>query len=242
LWYLLIQSKVIASWKCEENKEEIRYILKFYYKKGKNATQAAKKICDVYGHDAVLVRVAQSWFKRFQSENFDVKDAPRSGRSITVKVDEIHRKKLSKTGTLAVIISGIKHRSQNNFKPFGEGWIKKIRCLGATWFHSKKFNGSNFHLRIIAKTEQNRTILKRLITSNKKSHAIIMYEKNRSWNKWNSANGDKARIDAKKSDAVRACARARACECDCVCVWVCGEEIGKESRRIIAAARSNDWF
>ena len=72
-----------------EEKEEIRYILKFYYKKGKNATQAAKKICDVYGHDAVSIRVAQSWFKRFQSGNFDVKDAPRSGRPITEKVDEI---------------------------------------------------------------------------------------------------------------------------------------------------------
>ncbi|XP_020298171.1 histone-lysine N-methyltransferase SETMAR-like, partial [Pseudomyrmex gracilis] len=72
-----------------EEKEEIRYILKFYFKKGKNATQAAKKICDVYGHDAVSIRVAQSWFKRFQSGNFDVKDAPRSGRPITEKVDEI---------------------------------------------------------------------------------------------------------------------------------------------------------
>jgi len=50
-----------------ENKGEIRYILKFYYKKGKNAIQATKKICDVYGHDAVLVHMAQSWFKRFQS-------------------------------------------------------------------------------------------------------------------------------------------------------------------------------
>jgi len=38
-----------------ENKVEIRYILKFYYKKGKNAIQIAKKICDVYGHDAVRV-------------------------------------------------------------------------------------------------------------------------------------------------------------------------------------------
>ncbi|XP_043502668.1 histone-lysine N-methyltransferase SETMAR-like isoform X2 [Polistes fuscatus] len=75
-----------------ENKEEIRYILKFYYKKGKNATQAAKRICDVYGHDAVSVRVAQSWFKRFQSGNVDVKDAPRSGRPITEKVDEILEK------------------------------------------------------------------------------------------------------------------------------------------------------
>jgi len=39
-----------------ENKQEIQYILKFYYKKGKNATQASKKICDVYGYDAVSVR------------------------------------------------------------------------------------------------------------------------------------------------------------------------------------------
>jgi len=39
-----------------KNKEEIRYILKFYYKKGKNATQTIKKICDVYGHDVV-------WYK-----------------------------------------------------------------------------------------------------------------------------------------------------------------------------------
>ncbi|GBP11395.1 Histone-lysine N-methyltransferase SETMAR [Eumeta japonica] len=69
-----------------ESNIEIRYILKFYYKKGKNATQAAKKICDVYGPNAVSVRVAQNWFKRFQSGNFDVKDEPRSGRPVTDKV------------------------------------------------------------------------------------------------------------------------------------------------------------
>jgi len=52
-----------------ENKEEIQYILKFYYKKGENATQAAKKICcDVYGHDAVSVRVAQSGSSVFNLE------------------------------------------------------------------------------------------------------------------------------------------------------------------------------
>ena len=61
-------------------------------KKGKNATQAAKKICDVYGPSAVSVRVAQIWFKRFQSGNFDVKDARRSGRPITDKMDAIFEK------------------------------------------------------------------------------------------------------------------------------------------------------
>jgi len=54
--------------------------------------QAAKKICDVCGHDAISVRVTQSWFKRFQSGNFDVKNASRSGRPITEKVDKIIEK------------------------------------------------------------------------------------------------------------------------------------------------------
>ncbi|KAL0830701.1 hypothetical protein ABMA28_002835 [Loxostege sticticalis] len=41
-----------------ESNEEIRYILKFNYKKGKNATQAAeKKICNVYRPSAVSVRM-----------------------------------------------------------------------------------------------------------------------------------------------------------------------------------------
>ena len=75
-----------------ENNEEIRYILKFLYKKGKNATQATNEICEVYGDDAVSVRVAQQWFARFRSGNFDVKDAPRSGRPIVEKVDEIMEK------------------------------------------------------------------------------------------------------------------------------------------------------
>jgi len=36
--------------------------------------------------------VAQNWFKRFQSGNFGVKDAPRSGRPIIGKVDKIMEK------------------------------------------------------------------------------------------------------------------------------------------------------
>ena len=62
-----------------KNNEEIRYIWKFFYKKGKRATQATNEICEVYGHDAVSVRVAQQWFARFSSGNYDMKDAPRSG-------------------------------------------------------------------------------------------------------------------------------------------------------------------
>lgn len=67
---------MLLSVKMSESNERIRYILKFYYKKGKNATQAAKKLCDIDAPNAMSVRVTQSRFKRFQFENFDGKDAP----------------------------------------------------------------------------------------------------------------------------------------------------------------------
>jgi len=56
---LIYSVKSCCVLKMSENKEEIRYILKFYYKKEKNATQATK-ICNVYEHDAISVRVAIS--------------------------------------------------------------------------------------------------------------------------------------------------------------------------------------
>ncbi|GFX78310.1 histone-lysine N-methyltransferase SETMAR [Trichonephila clavipes] len=48
--------------------------------KGKNAVQARKKMTDVYGEGVLTVRQCQNWFAKFRSGNFDVEDAPRSGR------------------------------------------------------------------------------------------------------------------------------------------------------------------
>ncbi|GBP03314.1 Histone-lysine N-methyltransferase SETMAR [Eumeta japonica] len=45
-----------------------------------------------YEPNAVSVRVAQNWFKRYLSGNFDVKDEPRSGRPVTDKVDVVLEK------------------------------------------------------------------------------------------------------------------------------------------------------
>lgn len=41
------------------------------------------------GEKAVSERRTQEWFARFHSGNFSVKDAPRSNRPVTEKVDEI---------------------------------------------------------------------------------------------------------------------------------------------------------
>jgi len=74
----------------EINKEKIRYILQYHYDKGyKNAAQTCEKICTIYGEDTLSKSAARKWFARFRAGNFDVKDEPRSGRSITEKSDEI---------------------------------------------------------------------------------------------------------------------------------------------------------
>jgi len=75
-----------------QNSEKIRYILQYHFNQGDNASQTCEKIRDVYGEDVLSKSAACKWFARFRSGNFDVKDAPRSGRPIVEKVDEIPQK------------------------------------------------------------------------------------------------------------------------------------------------------
>ena len=66
-----------------------RYILLYYFQKGKNAVQARKKLYDVYGEKSLTERQCQNWFARVRSGDFDLKDAPRSGRPTEVDHDKI---------------------------------------------------------------------------------------------------------------------------------------------------------
>ncbi|GFU24397.1 histone-lysine N-methyltransferase SETMAR [Trichonephila clavipes] len=66
----------------EVNKEKIRYILKFFFDKGENASQAAEIVNGADGADTVTANCAQFWFRRFRSGIFDVKDAPRTSRPV----------------------------------------------------------------------------------------------------------------------------------------------------------------
>ncbi|GFV75089.1 histone-lysine N-methyltransferase SETMAR [Trichonephila clavipes] len=73
----------------ESDKQHFRHILLFYYRKGKNAVQARKKLTDVYGEGVLTVRQCQNWSAKFRSGNFDVEDAPRSGRPVEADKDAI---------------------------------------------------------------------------------------------------------------------------------------------------------
>ncbi|GFV10856.1 histone-lysine N-methyltransferase SETMAR [Trichonephila clavipes] len=73
----------------ESDKQHFRHILLFYCRKGKNAVQARKKLTNVYGEGVLTVRQCQNWFTKFRSGNFDVEDAPLSGRPVEGDNDAI---------------------------------------------------------------------------------------------------------------------------------------------------------
>ena len=60
----------------------------FYFCKGKNAAQAAKKLRDVYSEEALKDRQCLNWIDKFRSGNLTLKNEQRSGRPN--EVDDVH--------------------------------------------------------------------------------------------------------------------------------------------------------
>lgn len=73
----------------DENKVHFRHILLFCFRKGQSAKDARQTICDVYGPRAVTTTTCYSWYKRFITGNFNLEDAPRSGRPCTAHEKQI---------------------------------------------------------------------------------------------------------------------------------------------------------
>jgi len=76
----------------EENKVHFRHLMLFFYRKGKNATQAANKICAVYGEGAVAERAVRKWFARFKAGDFKslhLENQEPSGRPSITDEDQI---------------------------------------------------------------------------------------------------------------------------------------------------------
>jgi len=73
----------------ESKNEHFRHILLFYFRKGKNAAQAAKKLRDVYGEEALKERQCRYWFEKFRSGDFSLKDEQRTGRPMKADDEQI---------------------------------------------------------------------------------------------------------------------------------------------------------
>lgn len=67
-----------------ENKVHLRHIMLHYFKKGKRAAEARRKICGEYGDDALIKRSVQKWFYTFCSVDTNLEVVPRNGRPIEV--------------------------------------------------------------------------------------------------------------------------------------------------------------
>ncbi|XP_076302859.1 histone-lysine N-methyltransferase SETMAR-like [Lasioglossum baleicum] len=72
-----------------ENKVHYRHLMLFFFREGKNATQAANNICADYGEDAIAERTVRKWFARFKAGNFDHEDQEGPGRPSTTDEDMI---------------------------------------------------------------------------------------------------------------------------------------------------------
>ena len=55
----------------------------------RNPIHARKKLYDIYDEKSFTERQCQNWFARFRPGDFDLKDAPRSGRPTEVDDDEM---------------------------------------------------------------------------------------------------------------------------------------------------------
>ena len=77
-------------------KQHFRYLLFFAFHRGQKAAEAAWDICMVYGEGVTVIgeSTARKWFAKFKNGNFDIDNAPRSGRSS--EFDEDHLKALLK--------------------------------------------------------------------------------------------------------------------------------------------------
>jgi len=73
----------------EENKVHFKHLMLFFYWKDKNATQAANKICAVYGEGAVVERTVRKWFARFKAGDFNLEDQECPGRPSITDEDQI---------------------------------------------------------------------------------------------------------------------------------------------------------
>ena len=60
--------------------EHFHHILLLYFRNGKDAAQATKKLRDVYGEETLKDRQCRNWFDKFRSGDFSLKDEQRSGR------------------------------------------------------------------------------------------------------------------------------------------------------------------
>ncbi|GFV48376.1 histone-lysine N-methyltransferase SETMAR [Trichonephila clavipes] len=169
----------------ENQKEHFRHILLFYFRKGKNASQAHKKLCAVYGDEALKERQCQNWFAEFRSGDFSLKDEKRFGRPVEVDDDLIKAiidsDRHSTTREIAEKLHVSHTCIENHLKELG--YVQKLDIwvpheLKETHL-TQRINSCN----LLNKRNENDPFLKRLITGDEKLVVYNNIKRKRSWSR-----------------------------------------------------------
>lgn len=133
--------------------------------------QARKKLCDVYDGNSLTERQCQRWFARFRSGDFDIKDAPRSGRPTIVDDDKIKAMLKANRHIMRHTRNSREphHIKFNRFLPFTTA---RIRC--------KKFKRINI-CDLLLKSKNTDSFLKIIITGDEKWIVYDNIVRKRSW-------------------------------------------------------------
>ena len=72
-----------------EKKLHFRHLLLFHFNGQKNASEAARNICKVYGEEAIAERTAQKWFQKFREGILEFENYRNDGAKLLNKVETI---------------------------------------------------------------------------------------------------------------------------------------------------------
>ena len=169
----------------ENQKEHYRHILLFYFRKGKNASQARKKLCAVYGDEALKERQCQNWFDKFRSGDFSLKDEKRSGRPVEVDDDLIKAiidsDRHSTTREIAEKLRVSHTCIENHLKQLG--YVRKLDTRVPRELKEKHSTQRIDSCDLLKKRNENDPFLKRPITGDEKWVVYNNIERKRWWSR-----------------------------------------------------------
>lgn len=174
---------------CQVDKNEhFRHLLLFYFNQHVNAAEASRIICCVYGEKAVSERTAQKWFLKFNSGDFDLNDASRSGRPSDFNEDclnqLIHDDPRQSTRELGQIMDCDHTTISRHLKKMG-----KVQKLGSWVPHLLKESHKNQRVSISASLlarhqdalHQHQSFLSRIVTGDEKWCLHVNLKHKRAW-------------------------------------------------------------